>query len=316
MLEKKISDETMTQYLLGLLSEGQKEQLETLFFQNDDAFEQLTAFEDELIDDYTQGRLPSKFRTAFEKKLQSDPRWKQRKVFAQALARHAEESRSTEKEHVRAPSPRGFLSNLFQFRPAFRIAFATGGVFALAIAVWLGLQLRQQGIEIQALRAERDSLKAATGTLQTELTGLQQRSLDLTRQLEEEQEARLSGAQPDSPALRVLASVVLSPGLIRGNNDVAQIKIPGNSGIVRLELDLATVGEYGSYRAELHNSAGDLIWRSSNLSMRTTSWGKAVVLNLPAERLENGEYELTLQGLKGQVAPDSPVLFYFNVTKG
>src|SRR5215467_13366971 len=82
VLDQKI----MIQYLLGQLSEDERAAVEELFFENDTYFEQLSALEDDLIDDYARGRLSVDLQKGVQARLRSDVRWRQRVVFAEALA--------------------------------------------------------------------------------------------------------------------------------------------------------------------------------------------------------------------------------------
>lgn len=318
MEQRTVDDLTLTQYLLGLLSEDERTHVERSFFQSDESFDQLTTLEDELIDDYARGRLSAQFRSAFEEKLKTNPRWKQRLVFARALSRQFPASSADRIQPERSSIWKN-LSHLFgSFRPSFQLAFAAGGALAIFAAAWLGWQVREQRTQLQALEGERRTLENAVGSLKDQVAGLEQRGQDLNRQLDEQRRQHpdpASQQQTSGGTLRLLASIVLSPGLVRGNADLVQVKVPGSPGTVRLQLDLATVGEYRSYRAELRSGAGNLIWNKDMLGMRTVDWGKAVFIDLPSSVLQNGEYELSLQGLMDGGKFDDPAIYYFNVVK-
>ena len=66
----KVEDDKLAkQYLLGELSEPELGKLEEEYFEDDAAFERLSATEDELIDAYTLGQLSSAERKGFERRL-------------------------------------------------------------------------------------------------------------------------------------------------------------------------------------------------------------------------------------------------------
>jgi len=67
------SDEMMTRYLFGELSESERAELETEYFADPGAFNRLERFENDLIDDYTRGRLGGDTRARFERVYLSDP---------------------------------------------------------------------------------------------------------------------------------------------------------------------------------------------------------------------------------------------------
>ena len=75
----------MIHYLLGLLPEVEREQLEAGFLADECLFEEMLAVEDELIDDYVSGHLSESYREGFERYfLRLDER-RQRLKFAMAF---------------------------------------------------------------------------------------------------------------------------------------------------------------------------------------------------------------------------------------
>jgi hypothetical protein len=197
--------------------------------------------------------------------------------------------------------------------PPFRLALA-GSALALFAAAWLGLQVRQQRQQLAALDNQRQTLENTVGNLQNQISGLQQRGQDLSRQLDEERQRQSETLQNKvGGALRLLGSIVLSPGLVRGSNDVAQLKIAPGQGTVRLQLDLATVDEHPSYRVELRGAAGKVVWNGNSLKPRAMNSSKAIVIDLSSAILQAGEHELSLEGVNAEGKADTPVYFYFNV---
>jgi hypothetical protein len=104
-------------------------------------------------------------------------------------------------------------------------------------------------------------------------------------------------------------SFVLSPGMIRSNETVALIELPSASGRVRLDLDLTTVAEQPTYRAELRTRSGKSVWSARDLRPRATEWGRAVSVELDSSVLQPGEYEVML----GE--PTDPSYYEFRVQR-
>jgi hypothetical protein len=127
-------------------------------------------------------------------------------------------------------------------------------------------------------------------------------------------QVREQGEQTDSTP-QLVASVVLSAGTVRGDDEIARVNLPAASGVVRLQLDLATVVEHPTYRAELHTQAGGNAWSAEDLKPRTTEWGKAVFVDLASSLLEPGEYELMLQRATEIGGADDPTYYYFSVQR-
>ena len=73
-------------YLLGDLSDAERDALEERYFTDEDAFLELKAAEDDLIDAYSRGTLPAAHRPAFEARYLASDTGRARVEFARALA--------------------------------------------------------------------------------------------------------------------------------------------------------------------------------------------------------------------------------------
>src|SRR5262245_51259810 len=84
-MRKAVEDRQAKRYLLGKLSEEKRAQVESDYFENDEAFERLGAIEDDLIDAYAQGQLSASDRKRFEQRLLLSEAQSERVRFAQTL---------------------------------------------------------------------------------------------------------------------------------------------------------------------------------------------------------------------------------------
>lgn len=85
MNEPIINDQVLTQYLLGMLGEKEKEDIEESIFANDTYYNQLLLIEDELFDEYANGHLSVEERYYFEKNFLNSPERYKKFEFAQKL---------------------------------------------------------------------------------------------------------------------------------------------------------------------------------------------------------------------------------------
>ena len=85
------SDEMMTRYLFGELSEAEQSQLEARYFTDAQTFDQLTQLETELVDSYARGRLSTRMRERFERAYLGNPDRRARLRFGEALAAKLDE---------------------------------------------------------------------------------------------------------------------------------------------------------------------------------------------------------------------------------
>jgi len=84
----KVEDDKLArQYLLGELSESDLAKIEEEYFGDDEAFERLSAIEDDLIDAYTLGQLSASERKRFEHRLLLSQDQRDRVEFARSLLR-------------------------------------------------------------------------------------------------------------------------------------------------------------------------------------------------------------------------------------
>src|SRR5688572_14832611 len=79
------TDETIRAYLLGLLPEGDAEEVEDAYFRDPEALDRVRAVEDDLLDDYAAGRLGPPEKTAFEGRYLASEPLRRRVVSARAL---------------------------------------------------------------------------------------------------------------------------------------------------------------------------------------------------------------------------------------
>jgi len=91
---------------------------------------------------------------------------------------------------------------------------------------------------------------------------------------------------------KVLA-ITLTPGLTRSDGLIKKISIPGEIGTVRLQLAL-TKNEYPKYKAILLTDEGAKIWTGETLYPELD--GRFINVDVPAELLKPGEYQLRLSG--------------------
>jgi hypothetical protein len=316
-MEQNILDPTMMlRYLLGLLSEEERTGVEESFFQDDTYFEQLRALEDDLIDDYVRGRLSLDTRKAFEEKLRSSNRWKERVRFAEALDwRTGQQAAQAQRTPSASASLFQVLINAFRNqRPVFQVAIATASLMVLGGVVSLAWQVFEQHGTLQRAQTERQYLQTMVDELKSQIAGLQKRDQDLSRQLDEER-LKHQGSENKRPssALGTVASFVLRAGLVRGNDSPVRLTLPPAARTVRLQLELNPADEYPTYRAELRTAKGTAVATRDPLKALAAGGGKAVTLELPAQSLPAGQYEVELLGRVEQGKLEEIAYYYFDV---
>ena len=105
----ELNEDRIRRYLLAQLTEQEMERLEREFFQDDDLFDLVRAVEDDLIDDYVAGALPTEARNRFTTHFLTSPELQRRVDLARALQ---------EAVIVALPARPARRASLSRFRPA------------------------------------------------------------------------------------------------------------------------------------------------------------------------------------------------------
>jgi len=317
MTERVFDERTLVHYLLGELSEEERVRVETSFFESDAMFDQLAAAENDLIDDYVRGRLPADLQTPFQKKLRSDNNWKRRVAFAEALAQRVS-GPAPPPQSVASTEPffRTLLAFLRGQQPVFQAAVAAAGLVIVIGFVWLASETIQARRNMQALETQRQNLEKAVAELKGQVAGLQQDGQKLSSELDQERAARreLENKRPDTNSpLGLVASFVLRAGIVRGADDAAHLKIPAGAGTVRLRLEVNPAEDYPTFKAELRTAAGAMVWNGETLRAQNSGGSKIVNLDVPAQRLRAGNYEIALLGRSDSGKLEDVAFYYFTV---
>src|SRR6185503_13047992 len=117
-------------YLLGELSESEKDRLEAELFADDSKLVDFELAEDELVDAYVRGELSADERRQFEAKLSNSPRLVERVNFARVFAEKVDSTLSLDEEVSVTHPASGSWLRFFTLHPAWG---TTAAAFALII---------------------------------------------------------------------------------------------------------------------------------------------------------------------------------------
>ena len=150
--------------MLGLSSPAEREHIESEYFEDDDAFQEMLTAEDDLIDAYARGELAGEERRRFEKGFVSSFGGRDRVQFARAFAGAVSAPRPVETKH------RGTWLDSFKNlqSPGLLRTATTAAVIVFVVALaWLVIDRRRMTNELRELRAESANLSKRVETLQT-----------------------------------------------------------------------------------------------------------------------------------------------------
>ncbi|HYO92511.1 MAG TPA: hypothetical protein VEQ40_12780, partial [Pyrinomonadaceae bacterium] len=153
------SEQTMTRYLLGELSEQERLALEEGYFTDPKVFNQVLKTESELIDAYVRGHLSDELREQFEQSYMAHPARSERVKFAAALATRFGQ---TDESVTRVEQPttpvslwQRLLAALRGRHPTLRLSLALATLFIMLGGIWAFIESRRQQRQLAETQAAR-----------------------------------------------------------------------------------------------------------------------------------------------------------------
>ena len=267
------SEPAIRRYLLGLLPEPEAEALEDAYLGDPEVLARVRGVEDDLLDDYAAGRLTKDEIGHFEARSLPSPYLQRRVTAARALRLAAGEGRAPAAGV--APAPR------IRWRGPLAIAAAV--LAAVAVAV--------------ALRPPRPAAVATASVPPTTLAMAPPSEPPATPAPEATPTASTAPTAPTVTPAAIRIVVALSPVLLRGASGPVELRVPGRTAAVVLELegDPAVLAPRpgATLGATIETVEGAPVWRGDARAVRGRSPVLALV-EVPAERLGTGDYLVTL----------------------
>ena len=248
-------DDEGVRFLLGRVTDAERDRIERELFTEGDAFDAMLAAEEELFVDYTAGTLGTDDRRRFESRfLATDAGRRRLESTGAALG----VLRRTAPAVVAAPRRRTLDSPLTQW------ALVAAAVVLLATAVWMSRELGRARADAEAARTEASSAKIQA------------------------QNAIREASRSAPPPLMV--SLMLKPGATRSSGAVRRIALPADAVTLRLQLesDRATTAADGVVVRDVN---GTEVW-SQPLAPAPAG---IVTVDVPAKLLAVDDYEVSIE---------------------
>ena len=304
-----LDDKTLTGYLLGELSETQQTRVEEQLFSDHECYDRLQALKAELTDQYVRGTLGPEQEAVFARRFLATEIGRDDALFARALGGvlgERKEPRNPAAHEQSAvswwPSLGAFFRSAQSWQPAMAIAIAA---FMIGIA-WLLIERHRLGQHLETAISERDAAQSGArkaAQLEEEMSRANSRNRELDQELQQTRKAldqahqdieTISRQSKTTSAIGAILSLVLAPGARRGNERVERLVIVPQARVIQLHL-LLEPGETGTgYRAEVRTKDGTLIYSQNRLRAHRSAIGKALLVEIPANRLNDGLYEVSL----------------------
>ena len=334
MDQQTLSDQLITQYLLGSLSSAETERLDELSLSDDEFAVRLQAVENELIDAFVEGGLSGQTLQRFNSFYLSSPKRCERVRFAQALhtvagrAAVSGEARSEQPGVTARPvsqtsgSPRAFgLRVASSSGRALQWGLAAAALLLLMAGSWLMIENWRLRGQMKQAHAERTGVEQRERELLAQIA--EQRSVasakekevaDLRESLDRIKQGSTGSVSQRLPEVPAIVALVLTPQT-RGISQIATLTIPGETDYVAMELQLES-GGYPGYRATLKAvPENQIIWRSGRLKARSNGDIKVVGISLRPDVLKSSRYMVEVSGISADGGSEIVGSYAFRIIK-
>jgi hypothetical protein len=263
-------DELLRGYLLGELPEEDAERLERRLLAEDDLFELSEAVEADLLAACARGELTAPERERVLERLAASPSGRGRLALARALNALAGSPAATVLPFARpAATPSRAL-----YRWA---ALAAGVLVAAGLSWWVAVESHHGGESSPWIARERP---APAGPVAPQPS-----------------EARIQTAvpapkPPPEPVKSVFQLALMS---LRGTEAPTKLRVHAGT-VVELQISVEGMENLKSFHLAVRNRKSETVW-DGRLEPRQLRGVRALVIDLPADRLPAGTYEIEAQGL-------------------
>ena len=278
MMEGLVTDALLREFLLGQLSDEDRERIEDLFLTDSRTRERVLALEQELIDDYLEDSLSQEEKERFLSRYAQTGEQRRKLRINGAIKDWA--VREARASHQPAPTV-SVWSRFWTWlglKPRFVVPITVAIVIALVLAiVWLNSRMEQRKrLAIEQELAQLNSL-ASRREIPPEMT-----------------------------------SLVLKPVSVRSVEPQAELKISTGNRIVELQLPWIQNERYSAYQAEVKRVDGRESFTIPNLQAESNG-PYTIRLRLPVQRLTRGHYQINLTGVDANGSASSSEEYSFVV---
>lgn len=295
------------------MTENERFAFENEFVTNPELLAEMRAFEDDLVEKYVRGFMVSAEKSKFETHFLNTEKRRNKVEFSRQLIN---ELRQETKDGTEKESIWSWFGNLF-LTP--KIAFGTA--FALLILIFGGWFLtRISEIEKTEIVKNQNSANTANVNANIEnnvVNSNQNAQSNLeTNSYKQPLNNKLTPIPTKTPEPKKTPIETTAPnpvlalfaGTLRADGEINELNLPKNASGATFRLNLKTV-DYKTFRAEIMDGNGKIIYRSGNLKPQ-----KSVInLSVRAKNLSKGDYRINLYGKNSAGENESAADFQFRV---
>lgn len=287
MKQNPTDDELLRGYLLGELPEDAADRLERRLLAEDELFELSEAVEADLLAACDRGELVPEERERVLQRLASSPQGRERLALAHSLNAAARSSQATTAPLL------PFRRRLPAVQPAFRwAALAAAALLAAVGLYWIALERQQGGASAPWTAQEHP---APAGPVEPQVL-----ASPTPPQKPAASEERHPAPKP-GPSKAVFQLALMT---LRGAESTPKLRVPLGTEVVELQIAVEGMDDLKSFHVTVRSESAGTVWDKSGLAPKMLSGARALVIDLPADRLPAGKYEIQAQGTAPGSAPE------------
>ncbi len=316
----KEDEQLFIRYLLGTLPEAERDELEARYFRDPALLELLLVTENQLIEDYTDGRLSADERRNFEQNYLQTPEKRYRVSLVSRLRRSASElTGETHASHdYRKQSGASWWQQVLAFfspqNPTARLAMGFASLAVIFGGVWLAYQNQNLRSRIRWQEQAEATLKEEKQELERQLAGKSSQHEELARELRETEVARGELEEQLSEQLAVDHQQAGKPPVIpsielggrgvsgaevgtasSGQGRAVSVRLPPAAKFIQVRVPINRPG-YRSYILSLRDLSDNESWRRNELIPRSLGARQVIRILIPTSAVKSGKYTFVLLG--------------------
>lgn len=274
MKEEPLSEGLLREFLLGNVSDEERQRIESLFLTDQLAKERVLAAEEGLIDDYLDGSLTKTELEQFLRQYAETPAQQQKLKLARLIREWATAQHVSPAKPAVVSAKSSWRERLW-LKPAFVVPIAATVLIAIAVSVvWRNSRVEQRNRRL-AIQEKVVKLNDPSG---------------------------FTDVPPQ-------ASLELKPGVLRSGETEAELVIGPETTAAELRFLVRQEPRYDRYRAVVRRIGNKNPVTTIDLSPEAD--GKTIRLRLPKDLLTRGDYQVELGGVNadGTLGPTEEYRF-------
>jgi len=286
--QNAFDDQYVVRYLLGALPAEEAERMDEMSVANDDFAWRLRGIENDLVDSYVRSELTGETLRQFKSFYMASARRREKVEFAEGLRRFQLAKTTTNEPSItRAP----FWGAVSSPWIALRLAMSAAALMIIVVAGYL--------------LVENDRLQREINDIRVQQSSIEQRRLQLERELNEQRSANSEWQKKSEPVRSAASDIgqlktvsLLLPPPTRGLSSLKTVTVHPGTDLLVLLLTLDSA-DFPRYRITLKGPATNAaVWHSSELEAASVGEGKAVSVSLRAGLLKQQIYIAEVAGLQ------------------